>query len=174
MGQRGAPGIGGISRAFDRAYSETMTVAPAFAVPPHLRHGPKDGLCVWFTQPPGAVLQLSTPQRFTIEQAHWIVGPALEQLLVRFPAGEKLTLIFDFRNMTSRDLSARTVLMEHANDIVHRFSHVFIVPPLQSNPIYRVALQAAVALVSAFGASFVIVESLDEVIAERSLRADAG
>jgi hypothetical protein len=148
-----------------------MTVEPAFAGPPHIRHGAQDELHAWFTDPPGAVLQLSKPQRATVEQARWLVGPAIELLRARFPSEEKVILVLDYRNMTSRDTSARTLMMEHAGEIAHMFSHVYIVPPLQANPVYRSALHAAIALVSVFGSPLEIVETLDEVIAKQSLRA---
>jgi hypothetical protein len=148
-----------------------MPVEPAFDVPPHVRHGADAELHAWFTDPPGAVLQLSKPQRSTLEQAEWLVGPAIDLLRARFPGDEKLILVLDYRNMTSRDTSARTLMMQRAGDIVHMFSHVFIVPPLQVSPVYRSALHAAIALVSVFGSPLEIVETLQEVIQKRSLRA---
>lgn len=150
-----------------------MSVEPAFAVPPHLRHGEQGELHAWFTDPPGAVLQLSKPQHFTLEQAEWLVGPGIEQLRARFPHGEKLLLVLDYRNMTSRDTRARTLMMERARDIAHMFAHITVVPPNQPNPIYRTMLHAAVALVSAFGSPIEIVDSFDEVVARRSLRAQS-
>jgi hypothetical protein len=150
-----------------------MSVAPAFAVPPHLRHGAQGELQAWFTDPPGAVMQLSKPQHFTVEQAEWLVGPALERLRQRFPSEEKLLLVLDYRNMTSRDPRARSLMMEHARDIARFFQHITVVPPEQPNPVYRTMLHAAVALVSAFGAPIEIVDSFDDAMARRGLRAQA-
>ncbi len=148
-----------------------MKVTPAFAAPPHIRHGEQAELQAWFTDPPGAILQLSKPQHFTLEQAEWVVGPGFDQLRSRFAKGEKLILVLDYRNMTSRDTRARTLMMERARDIAHTFAHITVVPPHQPNPIYRTMLHAAVALVSAFGAPIEVVDSLDEVIARLALRA---
>lgn len=150
-----------------------MTVEPAFAVPPHVRHGTQDALHVWFTDPPGAVVQLAQPQRATVEQTTWLLGPGLDLLRERFPNGEKLVVVLDYRNMTSRDTSARTLMMERASDISHMFSRVFIVPPPQVSPVYRTMLHAAVALVSAFGPHLEIVGSLAKIISRESLHAHA-
>jgi hypothetical protein len=125
----------------------------------------------WFTEPLGAVMQLSMPQHFTVEQAEWLVGPALERLRERFPNDTKLTLVLDYRNMTSRDPRARSIMMDRARDIAHWFGHITVVPPEQPNPVYRTMLHAAVALVSAFGTQIEIMDSFDEVLAKRALRA---
>jgi hypothetical protein len=148
-----------------------MTVEPAFAVPCHVRHGLQDELQVWFTDPPGVVVQLSKPQRSTVAQTRWLLGPCFDLMRERFPHDEKLILVLDYRNMTSRDTSARTLMMDRARDIAHLFSHVFIVPPLHASPVYLAMLHAAVALVSMFGAKLEIVDSLSETISQTSLRA---
>jgi len=96
-----------------------MPVEPAFALPPHIRHGMEEELHAWFIDPPGAVLQLAQPQHFGVEQAEWLVGPALERLRERFPGDNKLLLILDYRNMTTRDPRARSLMMERARDIAH-------------------------------------------------------
>jgi hypothetical protein len=148
-----------------------MSVAPAFAVTPHLRHGAQGELHAWFTDPPGAVMQLAKPQHFTVEQAEWLVGPALDHLRTRFPNEKKLILVLDYRNMTSRDPRARAILMDRARDVAQFFGHITVVPPAQPNPVYRTMLHAAVALVSAFGAPIDIVDSFDEAMAKCGLRA---
>jgi hypothetical protein len=152
-------------------YTREMIVAPAFAVPPHLRHGAQGELHAWFTDPPGAVMQLSMPQHFTVEQAEWLVGPALDRLRERFPNETKLILVLDYRNMTSRDPRARSIMMERASEIADLFGHITVVPPEQPNPVYRTMLHAAVALVSAFGTPVEIMDSFDDVIEQRGLRA---
>jgi hypothetical protein len=148
-----------------------MTVEPAFPVPPHVLHGSEGEIQVWFTEPAGAIVQLAKPQRATLEQSQWLVGPGIERLREEFPNGEKLILVLDYRNMTSRDTSARTLMMDRAGDISHMFEHVVIVPPLNASAVYRATLQAAVALVSIWGVHIELVPSLEVAISRYSLSA---
>lgn len=151
-----------------------MHVPPAFPVPPHVRYGREDELHVWFTEPPGAIVQMSKPQHGTLEQSRWLIGPGLALLRQRFPDAQQLVLVLDFRNLTRRDLAARKVLIDSAPETAKYFSGVFIVPPLQTNVVYRTTLQAAAVLVSALGTRIAIVDNLSSVMIEQGLRvADA-
>lgn len=146
-----------------------MTIEPAFTEPPHIRYGKEDEIHAWFTDPPGAIVQLAKPQRATLEQARWLVDEGVTLLRKRFSPDEKVILVLDYRNMTSRDNAARTLMMERAPDIAHHFAGVFIVPPLVASPVYRTTLRAAAALVSALGVNIHIVESLQEVMERHKL-----
>ena len=148
-------------------------VPPAFSVPPHIRYGREDELHIWFTDPPGAIVQMSKPQRGTVDQARWLVGPGMALLKQRFPEAKQIVIVLDYRNMTSRDLAARTVLIESASETAKYFSGVFIVPPLQTSKVYRVTLEAAAVLVSALGTRIAIVDSLTSVLVEQGLQVSA-
>jgi hypothetical protein len=147
-----------------------LSVPPAFSVPPHLRYGRGDELHVWFTDPPGAIVQMAKPQRGTVEQARWLVGPGFQLLRERFPEAAKLILVLDYSHMTGRDTAARTVMVDSAGAVAQFFSGVFIVPPLQASVVYRMMLRAAAVLVSALGTPIEIVESLTAVMADQALQ----
>ena len=148
----------------------TGPTAPIFAAPPHVTCpvGPLQG---WFTDPPGAVVQLTEATEFTIEMARWLVGPGFALLHERFQSrSERLVLLLDIRPMTSRDPAVRTLFMETAREQGGRFAAVVVIPPLQINPVYRTTLQAAAALVSAFGIELEITTQIGDALTRHQLR----
>jgi hypothetical protein len=145
-----------------------MTGAPAFDVPPDL-HG-AGVLRAWFTDPPGAVVQMARPGRGTVEIANWMVGPGFARLHGRFPESESLILVMDLRLMEGRDPAARVVMMDKGREVNRLFARTFIIPPLKTNPVYLTTLHAAAALLTAFGVDLKIESSLPKVIAQCDLK----
>jgi hypothetical protein len=136
----------------------------AFDVPPDAQ-GPGN-LWAWFTDPPGVVVQMISPERGTKEMAEWLVGPGFTQLRARFPQESSLVLVLDFSQMLGRDAAARVVLMEKAREARELFARTYLVPPTKVNPVYLTTLHAAAALLSGFGIDLVIARSLAEVRAQ--------
>ena len=147
----------------------TAHVAPFFSVPPHVEC-PVGPLYVWFTEPPGVVLQLMEAVRFTTEIARWLIGPGLDLLAQRYDEATRFTIVFDIRQMTGRDPVVRSLFMDLAREQAGRFEAIVAIPPLQINPVYLAGLHAAAALVSAFGPRFEISGDVAHVIYRHRLR----
>jgi hypothetical protein len=147
-----------------------MAVQPIFAVPPHIvcDCGP---LQAWYTDPPGAVAQISATAPLTLDMAHWLVGPAFDAMRASFSQPTGLLLVLDVRAMTERDKAVRTLLMDRAREHIGRFASVVIIPPLQTKPLYLIGLHAAVALISVFGAVVTVETTLPEILSRYNLRA---
>lgn len=126
------------------------TTRTAFAVPPHLED-PSGAIAVWFTDPPGAVMQFQRPVYGTVGMAEWLVGPALRKMLERFPGDTKLHLVMDLTQMSGRDPKVRPVLVETTKLYAKRIQSSTIVPPQNASAVYLAALKASVALLRVFG-----------------------
>jgi hypothetical protein len=145
-----------------------MSDAPAFEEPPDVRGA---GLLrAWYTDPPGAVVQMVRRARGTKEMAEWMVGPGLAQLRGRFPGCSELILVIDLSLMEGRDPAARVVMMDAGRELAQLISQTFVIRPEKANPVYLTTLHAAAALLSAFGVSLTISGSLRDVISRFNLK----
>jgi hypothetical protein len=145
-----------------------MRGEPAFEIPPDILGA---GLLrAWFTEPPGAVVQLTQLTRGTKELAEWLVGPGYARLRGRFPEAQGLILVVDLSLMDGRDAAARAVMLEKARESKMLFSKTFMIPPMKANPVYLTTLHAAAALLTAFGVDLKIEKSVEEVIARCKLK----
>jgi hypothetical protein len=147
---------------------QAVVPEPAFPVAPHIRHEGGTIAC-WYTEPPGAVVQLTRSVKGTVPLAEWMVGAGYDQLIARYPTAETLILVLDIRAMVGRDPAARSVMLEKARSQKRGRFNSFIVPPTDSSKIYLTTLHAAAALVNTFGSRLQIVKSLREVIVAQKL-----
>ena len=145
-----------------------MTHAPAFDRPPDLLGA--GCLRGWFTDPPGAVVQIAQPARGTKEMAEWLVGPMFLRLRGRFPTSEGMVLVLDLSLMDGRDTAARTVVIDRAREAGQIFGRVYIIAPLKTNAVYLTTLHAAATLLNALGRDIHIETSLIEVIQRCDLK----
>lgn len=145
-----------------------MTGAPAFDTRPDL-YGPS-GLRVWFTEPPGLVVQMARPSRGTHEMAAWLIGPGYARLRGRFPGLSGLALVIDLSLMDGRDPDARALMLERASENNGVVSRIIIVPPAKPNPVYLTTLHAAVTLLNSIGRDITIESSLEKAIATFGLK----
>jgi len=136
--------------------------APCFVVSPHLID-PSGAIAVWWTDPPGAVMQLGEPTRGTTEMAEWLVGPAIDRLLQRFPGTGELRVILDMRQMTGRSATARALLMQCGKTVSRRLGQVVIVPSMLLGPTYIKIVEAAVLLVRMSGLRVEIEQNVERV-----------
>lgn len=144
----------------------------AFAVPPHVVDD--SGLvAVWFTDPPGVVLQLTQPARGTTAIAEWIVGPAYGQIVSRFPDARDLRVVLDMRQMTGRAATARALLIEHAKLIAPRLGTVIILPSIHLGSLYIKVVEATAVMLRAFGIRIQLESNLERALAKLELRVDA-
>jgi hypothetical protein len=141
-----------------------------FARSPHL-HDPTGTLVAWFTEPAGALIQISRLSEFTVEMATWLVEVGSSQLLARFPGTTPLVIVLDLRLMTKRQPAVRSLLVEAAKKLGPRLGCGFVIPPENSSKVYLASIHAAAAALRVFGAKVEIVESLPSLVAEKRLRA---
>jgi hypothetical protein len=145
-----------------------MGVSPAFDVPPDLQGA--GVLRAWFTDPPGAVVQMAVPSRGTKEMAEWLVGAGYARLRGRFPEAQGFTLVIDLSLMEGRDPAARAVMIDKAREYHSSFARTFMIPPLKGSVVYLTTLHAAAALLNALGLKLKIESSLEAVISECKLK----
>jgi hypothetical protein len=149
-----------------------LTLEPVFASEPDLRfEGGK--LVAWFTDPAGAVVQLTEAAVFNKAMAEWVVGPALAELDLRFPNATALRLLLDLRPMTAREPAARPVIMSAATTRLFMFAQVGLIAPVNPPPLYMTTVHAAVALLSAFGPEIRVFETLEGPLQHMQLKAAA-
>jgi hypothetical protein len=150
------------------------SVAPssraAFGSAPHLTE-PSGGMVVWFTDPPGAVIQMARAGDFTEGMARWIVSHGVAALLERFPDPAELVLVLDLGLMDRREPPVRSLMVEAAKTLRPRLAHATVLPPDRATKIYLASLDAGVALVRVFGVSVRIGRSLSDVLREHRLQA---
>jgi hypothetical protein len=158
-----------VKAAEARARSANALSEPVFASAPDLR---SEGgqLVAWYTDPPGAVVQLPAATVFTKEMAEWMVGPGLSALHQRFPQRGKLQLLLDIRPMVSREPAARTVIMSAATRHLFLFSKLGVIAPAKPPPLYMTTLYGAIALLSAIGPEIRIFETLEGALQTMGLR----
>src|SRR5581483_5323747 len=81
----------------------------AFKSPPHFLD-PTRTVAVWFTNPPGAVIQFARRAMGSVPLAEWAVGPGRTRLLSQFPGDGPLVVVLDLGLMTGRDPVARPII----------------------------------------------------------------
>ena len=150
--------------------SRPLTLDPVFSGAPDLQLD-SGKLAAWFTEPAGAVVQLTEAAVFTKAMAEWVVGPGFDTLKRRYPEQRNLRLLLDLRPMTSREPAARQVVLKAATSSLFLFADVGVVLPARPPPLYLTTLHAAVALLSAFGPEIRLFETIDDALAHMRLRA---
>ena len=140
-----------------------MSVDPVFDTAPDLRFegGP---LAAWFTDPAGAVVQLTEAAILTKSMAEWLVGPGFALFSERFPPGSELRLLLDLRAMTSREPAARPVMMAAGTKYLMRFAKVGLIAPQKPPPLYMTTLHGAIALLSAIGPEVKIFDTVESAL----------
>lgn len=129
---------------------ETTGSSPAFPSPPNLTD-PSGTVALWFSEPPGAVVQFQSVARGTPQLAACLVGPARDALLARFPGTGPLVLVLDLSRMDGRDPAIRKVLMDGMRNTATRVARALIVPPSGASRVYLASLHAAASLARVFG-----------------------
>ncbi len=144
------------------APDETALTQPAFATPPHLTDD-SETIAVWFTEPAGAVVQMTRASWGTADVAHWLVGPAWDQLLQRFPREGRFLLVLDLRAMLGRDREARSIVIEKAKAVQPRIERAVYLPPTNATPLYLNSIRVSAALLRVFGVQVDIEQSFTVV-----------
>lgn len=143
---------------------------PVFAKQPDLRF--EDGkVSIWFTEPPGAIVQLTEAATFTKDMAEWVVGPSFSALLERHPAGTKLHMLLDIRPLTAREPAARPLIMGTVTKNMFTFAQLGVIAPKRPPPLYMNTLRGAIALLSAIGPKIYLFDSIEEALQTMGLSA---
>jgi hypothetical protein len=150
----------------------TERAAP-FTVAPHLSDA-TGGLAVWFTEPPGAIIQIAKPCHLTAEMARWLVGPGLTAFAARFPEPARLILVLDLGLMDGRDVAVRPLIIDAAKDLRPRLARAILLPPRRASAIYIASLKTGVAMLRVFGVTIEIARALSDVVSSAALRPAVG
>lgn len=142
----------------------------AFLRSPHTQD-PSGALVAWFTDPAGALVQISRTSELTVEMTRWLVEHGCAQLLARFPGTTPLTIVLDIRLMTKRQPAVRSLLVEAAKKLGPRLGMGYVLPPENSGKVYLASLHAATAALRVFGARVEISESLSALLSAQHMRA---
>ena len=154
---------------------ETMRRASNYAppVPFHSRPDmidPTGEIAAWYTDPPGVIMQLMRPTHLSVERVKWLLGPGHRMLEERFPDAREFITVLDLRRMTSRDVAARTLLLDRSLARRELFHQSYVLLPESAGPIYRTSAQAGVTLLRVMGFPVEVTPSLDDAVRKASLR----
>jgi len=133
-----------------------------FQRPPHLVD-PSGTLAVWFTEPPGMVVQFARRGPCTVELAEWLVATAGPRVLERFPGPEPLAFVLDLSQMVGRDPRARAIITEGVGTLAARAGRTVVVPPVSATRVYLASLHVAASLARVLGIT-VSVEPLPQAV----------
>ncbi len=142
----------------------------AFARLPHTQD-PTSTLVAWFTDPPGALIQISRSSELTVEMTRWLVEQGCAELLARFRGTTPLTIVLDIRLMTKRQPAVRSLLVEAAKKLGPRLGTGYVLPPENAGKVYLASLHAAAAALRVFGARIEVSESLSTLLITKRIRA---
>lgn len=142
---------------------------PAFPSVADVRYG--DVVAGWLTDPPGALVQVLQPVRGTSEITSWLVGPAFDALVERFPERRDLVFVFDLSAMTARSAAARAILLNRVRSDGWRFSRAVVVPPLVTPPMYLQSMRFSFMVLRTVGIAAEFADSSAAAIERLGLRA---
>jgi hypothetical protein len=137
--------------------------ASDFSGVPHIVD-PTGAVAVYWTDPPGALVQLVQSTRGTSEMAHWLVNDAMDLLFSRFPGVDGLRIVIDMRRMTGRSAMARSMLMNAGGTAAGRIGHVVMLPSLHMGPAYLKVIEATAVALRLIGYRVDVEHNLDEAL----------
>jgi hypothetical protein len=130
-------------------------------------------MVIWFTDPPGIVIQIVRPAQGTRSMTDWLGSAAQEAFLKRFPGAKGLIVVVDLSLMTGREPAARNGLVEPAKRLKPHVARTVLIPPKNASQVYLGSMYAATAILSAFGVHVELQRSMSAVSALYGLRAQA-
>jgi hypothetical protein len=146
--------------------------ASEFSGVPHIVD-PSGAIAIYWTDPPGALLQVVQDTRGTSEMAHWLATEGLELLLSRFPGVDSLRLVIDMRRMTGRSAMARSILMNASGgQAAERIAHVVLLPSVHMGPAYITVIEAAAVALRLIGYRVDIEHDLDDALDKVGVRTE--
>jgi hypothetical protein len=145
--------------------------ASDFSGVPHLVD-PTGAIAVYWTDPPGALVQLVQSTRGTSEMAHWLATEALDLLFGRFPGVDGLRIVLDMRRMTGRSAMARSVLMNASGAAVGRVGQVVLLPSVHMGPAYLNVIEASAVALRLIGYRVDVEHDLDAALKKHGVRTE--
>ncbi len=139
-----------------------FTTAPDLCDPSGLLAG-------YWTDPPGVLLRFVRSARGTTKLAEWLVGPAFERMMERFPGETQLRVVLDMAQMTGRSATARATLMHSAVRFVPFVGQLVIVPSLHMGTTYIKVVEASAAMLRLIGLRVDIEHSADRALIKHGL-----
>lgn len=134
---------------------------------------PTGAIAVFWTDPPGAVIQVVQATRGTSEMAHWLVTEGLDLLLSRFPGVDNLQLVIDMRRMTGRSAMARSILMNASGgQAAERIGQVVLLPSVHMGPAYFTVIEATAVALRLIGYRVAVEHDLDEALKKYGIRTE--
>lgn len=121
----------------------------AFTGTPHLVD-PSQTVAVWFTDPPGAVVQFVRRAPCTVPLAQWMATSARARLVERFASSASLVFVLDLSLMDGRDPLARPIIVECAREFASR-ARARVVPPRDASRVYLAGIHVAASVARVFG-----------------------
>jgi hypothetical protein len=149
--------------------ARTARVEPIFGSKPHATD-PSGSLAVWYTEPPGVVIQLLTAREGTLELVQWLAGPSRAQTERRFHDRDDLQVLFDVRLLTGRAPEVRAQIMELAKAMRPRVKRVVVLPPRDWSPALRRTLEVTVSILRVFGLQIAVAQTPLYFLAETGAR----
>jgi hypothetical protein len=131
---------------------------------------PSGEIAIWYTDPPGLIMQLTRPAHVTLDGVKWLVGPGHQMMEERFPGVTAFITVLDLRRMTSRDYAARTLILDRSFARRDRFRQSYVLLPENAGPIYRTSAQAGVTLLRVMGFPVEVAASLDDAVRKGCLQ----
>ena len=146
--------------------------ASEFSGVPHIVD-PSGAIAIYWTDPPGALLQVVQATRGTSEMAHWLVNDGLDLLLNRFPGVDNLQLVIDMRRMTGRSAMARTILMNASGgQAAERIGQIVLLPSVHMGPAYVAVIEATAVALRLVGYRVAVEHDLDEALDKYGVRTE--
>jgi hypothetical protein len=146
--------------------------ASEFSGVPHIVD-PSGAIAVYWTDPPGALLQVVQATRGTSEMAHWLVTDGLDLLLNRFPSVDNLLLVIDMRRMTGRSAMARSILMNASGGpAAERIGQIVMLPSVHMGPAYVAVIEATAVALRLIGYRVAVEHDLEEALKNYGVRTE--
>lgn len=145
--------------------------ASDFSGAPHIAD-PTGTVAIYWTDPPGALIQLVQATRGTSEMAHWLAGEALELLFSRFPGVYGLRIVLDMRRMTGRSAMARSVLMNAGGATAGRIGHLVLLPSMHMGEAYLSVIEATCVALRLIGYRVDVEHDLDVALQKNGVRTE--
>lgn len=123
----------------------------------------------YWTDPAGVVLRFVRPARGTTKLAEWLVGPAVDIIMERFPGETQLRVVLDMAQMTGRSATARATLMHNAVRFVPCVGQLVLVPSVHMGPTYIKVVEASAAVLRLVGLRVDIEHSADRALLKHGL-----
>lgn len=145
--------------------------ASDFSSVPHIVD-PTGAISMYWTDPPGVLVQLVQATRGTSEMAHWLAGDALDLFFSRFPGVDGLRVVLDMRRMTGRSAMARQVLMNASGAAAGRIAHVVLLPSLHMGPAYLKVIEATCVALRLIGYRVDVEHDLEVALRKHGIRTE--